>query len=88
MAPLKQLFLVANQTTILILPATSFPFCKTDLIVDERIGLGVPPQPQDLLAQHFNIFTLRGDFRSLISIRPINIASGCWTLCPQSILHG
>lgn len=47
-----------------------FPFCKTELIVDERVGLGSPPQPQDLLAQHFNIFTLNGTFRSKISIRP------------------
>lgn len=47
-----------------------FPNGKTELIVDERIGLGAPPQPQDLLAQHFNIFTVNGDFRSKISIRP------------------
>ncbi len=47
-----------------------FPFCTTDLIVDEQIGLTTPPQPQDLLAQHFNIFTRLGTFRSQISIRP------------------
>ena len=53
-----------------------FPFCKTELIVDERIGLGAPPQPQDLLAQHFNIFTLNGTFRSQISIRPETSSAG------------
>lgn len=47
-----------------------FPFRKTVLIVDERIGLTSPPLPQDLRASHFNIFTRNGDFRSEISIRP------------------
>jgi hypothetical protein len=47
-----------------------FPFGKTELIVDERIALASPPLPQDLLAQHFNIFTVNGNFRSEISIRP------------------
>ncbi len=47
-----------------------FPFCKTDLIVDERIGLTSPPLPQNLLAEHFNILTINGTFRSRISIRP------------------
>jgi hypothetical protein len=47
-----------------------FPNGKTELIIDERIGLTVPPLPQDLLAQHFNIFTRNGTFRSKISIRP------------------
>lgn len=47
-----------------------FPFCKTDLFVDEQVGLTSPPQPQDILAQHFNIFTINGTFRSQISIRP------------------
>ncbi len=47
-----------------------FPFCKTDLIVDEQIGLTSPPQPQNLLAENFNIFTINGTFRSRISIRP------------------
>jgi hypothetical protein len=47
-----------------------FPFGKSVLIVDERIGLTSPPLPMDLRASHFNIFTNRGDFRSKISIRP------------------
>ncbi len=46
------------------------PFGKTELFVDEAIGLGAIPQPQDLLAQHFNIFTVNSNFRSKISIRP------------------
>ena len=53
-----------------------FPSCKTELIVDERISLDSPPQPQDLLAAHFNIFTLNGTFRSKISIRPQTSAIG------------
>ncbi len=53
-----------------------FPFCKTELTVDERISLASPPQPMDLLAQHFNIFTINGDFRSVISIRPETSAVG------------
>ncbi len=59
------------------------PFGKTDLIVDERIGSGlsVPagqPQlkPQDLLAQHFSVRTINGDFRSQISIRPQQTSIG------------
>lgn len=44
-----------------------FPFCKTSLIVDERILVGLE---KDLLAEHFNIFTRRGTFRSIISIAP------------------
>jgi len=47
-----------------------FPFRKSVLIVDERVGLSAPPQPMDLRASHFNIFTNDGDFRSKISIRP------------------
>ncbi len=44
-----------------------FPFGKTKLIVDEQFGATIK---QDLLAQHFNIFTVDGDFRSEISIKP------------------
>ncbi len=49
-----------------------FPFGKSVLIVDERIGAAgtMLLEPQDLLAQHFNIFTNTGYFRSEISIRP------------------
>ena len=56
-----------------------FPFCKTSLIVEEfnsePAGSGRPvlptsSRPIDILAQHFNIFTVNHDFKSEISIRP------------------
>ncbi len=52
-----------------------FPFCKTSLIVEEFGSDNSPvlptsSRPIDLLANHFNIFTPRGDFKSEISIRP------------------
>lgn len=44
-----------------------FPNCNTSLIVDEHIdAFG----GQDLLADHFNIYTKNGNFRSQISIAP------------------
>lgn len=60
-----------NQSTNKIdLARYFFPNGKTELIVDEQINNTFPPLPQDLLAQNFNIFTVHGDFRSQISIRP------------------
>jgi hypothetical protein len=56
-----------------------FPFCKTSLIVEEFQGgdggsnpvvLPTSSKPLDVLANHFNIFTVNGDFKSEISIRP------------------
>ncbi len=61
-----------------------FPFCKTVLYVDERVGSGrvgdpspvglnpnqFPLKPQDLLAAHFGIYTVDGTFRSKIAIEP------------------
>ena len=44
-----------------------FPFGKTQLLVDEQIGALIN---QDLLAEHFNIFTVDGNFRSRITIDP------------------
>lgn len=49
------------------------PFCKICLIVDERIGQNVR---QDLLAQHFNIFTNNGNFRSRIRFKPSQSVAG------------
>jgi hypothetical protein len=50
-----------------------FPFCKTQLFADENAG---EPLPRDLFTQHFNIFTTRGTFRSIISIAPKQTVTG------------
>jgi hypothetical protein len=58
-----------------------FPFCKTSLIVEEfeeNTGMGTDnspvlptsSKPIDMLANHFNIFTVNNNFKSEISIRP------------------
>ena len=52
------------------------PFCKTKLIIDERIGDFDNPVAADLLAQHFNIFTKNRNFRSEISIAPRQTIAG------------
>jgi len=51
-----------------------FPDAKTELTVVETGpvtgGIGFNNGEQDLLAQNFNIFTVNGDFKSVISIAP------------------
>ncbi len=60
------------------------PFCKTSLIVDEKVD---SPEGQDLLASHFNIFTRSGTFRSEISIRPRQSVVGLGLHYRQSFLR-
>lgn len=59
-----------------------FPFGKTELIVDERINSDIK---KDLLAQNFNIYTINGNFRSRIQIRPSQTAVGLGFHYRQSI---
>ncbi len=53
-----------------------FPFCKTELVVEEfnfddsTVVLPTSSEPIDLLANHFNISTVNHNFKSKISIRP------------------
>ncbi len=71
----------SNSTNDKGLARYFFPFCKTDLIVEEAnfgstagatatIPLPTSSSPRDLLANHFNIFTKNQNFKSHISIRP------------------
>jgi len=59
-----------------------FPNGKTKLIVDEQIN---SPFEKDLLAQNFNIYTVDGDFRSYISIAPIQTSVGLGFYYKQSL---
>lgn len=66
----------SKSTNDLDLARYFFPFCKTSLIVEEfnfSNGGAVLPtssKPIDVLANHFNIFTVNHNFKSEISIRP------------------
>lgn len=59
-----------------------FPNGKQTLVVDEQI---TTPFHKDLLAQNFNIFTMNGDFRSHISIAPIQSCVGLGFYYKQSL---
>ncbi len=59
-----------------------FPNGKQTLIVDEQIN---SPFYKDLLAQNFNIFTVDGDFRSYISIWPVQSVIGLGFYYKQSL---
>lgn len=55
---------------------------KTKLVVDEQID---SPFEKDLLAQNFNVYTVNGDFRSYISIAPIQTSVGLGFYYKQSL---
>lgn len=59
-----------------------FPNGKTTLIVDEQIN---SPFEKDLLAQHFNIYTVEGNFRSHITLAPIQSCVGLGFYYKQSL---
>ncbi len=69
----------SKSTNDLDLARYFFPFCKTSLIVEEFNNTGdgsntptlpTSSQPIEILANHFNIFTVNNNFKSEISIRP------------------